>query len=238
MGSHAMNVESRLDHQKVRVYWAGIFHLSELSMKKNKQNSSVLMQGLESRTLMSAGIAPGAAHGRGGPGPDHGPALVVNVIGPCGQLGMFMPTSPNDTVKADIAKLETDKQTLKTDIRALTDAQKQTLQADEKAIRAAIEVLKPTSAPLETTLKTDLQTWTKTIFADQQAIRLDTKNGTDATADQAKLKADQAAGLAAVTADRAAIHAVIDADPGVIAARQQLATDLPTIATDQATIKA
>src|SRR5207244_4202392 len=89
---------------------------SELSMKKNKQNSSVLMQGLESRTLMSAGIAPGAAHGRGGPGPDHRPALVVNVVGSCGGLGVFMPTSPNDTVKADIAKLETDKQTLKTDI--------------------------------------------------------------------------------------------------------------------------
>src|SRR2546430_2152174 len=141
-------------------------------MKKNKQNSSVLMQGLESRTLMSVGIAPGAAHGRGGPGPDHGSALVVNVAGPCGGLGVFMPTSPNDTVKADIAKLETDKQTLRTDISALTDAQKQTLQADEKAIRAAIEALKPTLAPLETTLKTDLQTWTKTIFADQQAIRL------------------------------------------------------------------
>src|SRR5438093_373049 len=154
-------------------------------MRKRNARGSFVMHGLESRTFLSAGTVAHAPPPRGGPGAGLEAGLVA---GPCNEIGPFLPASPNDTVKADLTKLQTDKQMLATDLKALTSAQKATLQTDEAAIRTAIDALKTTLSPLQTTLKTDLLTWTKTILTDQQAIRTDLKNGTDATADQAKLK--------------------------------------------------
>lgn len=65
------------------------------------------------------------------------------------------------------------------------------VQADLDTLKADKQALHDDIAALSTADKTTLQT---DIRVDQRAIRTDTKNGTDPTADQAKLKADQAAG--------------------------------------------
>src|SRR5690348_100229 len=151
------------------------------------QKSSIRMDGLETRLLLHGGPGgpgllgpgPGGHHGHGGGGGCG--------RGGAGELGIFLPASPNATVQADQTKLKTDSQTLRSDIQALSDTDKTTLRTDEKSIRDAIKAIKATLDPLVTTLRTDLQTYASKIFADQKAIRLDTKNGTDPTADQAKL---------------------------------------------------
>src|SRR5438552_6977623 len=162
------------------------------------QKTSIRMDGLETRLLMHGGPGGPGLLG-GGPG-GHGGGGGCGGGG--GELGIFLPASPNATVQADETKLQTDLTTLRTDVKALSTTDKATLKTDETAIRTAVKAISTTLTPLQTTLKTDLQTWSSTIFADQKKIRLDTRAGTDTTADQAQLKADQLAGLTAITADK------------------------------------
>jgi len=166
------------------------------------------MLGLDSRMFFSASVDPLSTKG---------PADSDDIY-------MFLPTPPGAAVDAALKKLQKDKQRLASDLRALGAREQATLQSDEQAVRAAIDALRSELSPLRARLKATLMTWTRKIADAQQK--------------QENLNPLKASGLALYAADRAAIEAIIDGDPRVIAARGQLAAHLPTIAADQATLKA
>ena len=165
------------------------------------------MMGLESRMFFSSAIGARSGDDR---------------TDFASQICVFLPSTPNPTVLASLEKLNKDKQRLTRDLASLSHAQRATLQADEQAIRAAVDVHKSIVMPLQNRLRSNLNVWRKKI----------------AQAGEQEDNELKASGLAAIAADRAAIDAIIDADVRVISARAQLSAHLPSIAADQATIKA
>jgi hypothetical protein len=211
--------------------------------------SHVMMDALESRTLLN-----GAVFGGGHEGP--------------GDLGGLprLPANPSPTVQADYNKAVAD--------LGKVNADKTAIAADLLALKTAVEDAKTTLAtqlaPLLAQLKTDVTAEQATLkadflaiqavyVADQPAIFTDLKNSsmdiatgntaklaldkTQLATDQAKLKTDLADPLAKLKADDAAADALVDADqqaihdliyslPAVQKAQDQLAADQALYTTD------
>ena len=145
-------------------------------------------------------------------------------------------SNPDAAVQADLAKIKTDEQVLRTEISTLAP----TLQADYKALHAAIASAITNDSAVETaeaTLKSDQTTWQATIESDWQAIQA----ATTKTARQAaftQLKTDLKSAQTALSADHTAVQTAINADAGVEAAQAQLTSDSAPITADKATLQA
>jgi hypothetical protein len=133
-------------------------------------------------------------------------------------------------VQADLAKIQTDRQTLQTDVNNL----RPTLQADAQAIGTAITNSTSVQAA-KTTLKTDVTAWQTTIKADWTALASATDSATR-TADVTKLQNDWRSASSAISADIQAVFTAINNDAGVQAARQKLQTDQQPIVADGAVV--
>jgi hypothetical protein len=143
---------------------------------------------------------------------------------------------PSPAVRADLAKIQTDLQSLHSELVTLAPTLKKDQQALQTAITSAIDN-DATVSTAETTLKTDINTWTTTLKADWQAVWGATSSAARVTA-ITKLKGDLTAAAKAINADHTAVQTAINADAGVQAAEAQLKTDSAPITAGQATLKA
>jgi hypothetical protein len=174
----------------------------------NVRKTTLGMESLESRTLPSGS--------------------------PWGGWGGFF--NPSPAVQADLAKIQTDLQTLHTELVSLAP----TLKSDEQALHTAITAAIDNDATVEAaeaTLKADITTWGTTLKADWQAVWAATTSTTRKAA-FTQLQTDWTAASTAIKADRTAVQTAINADPGVAAAETQLKTDSAPITADQATLQA
>jgi hypothetical protein len=150
-----------------------------------------------------------------------------------GLAGLF---TPSPAVQADLAKIQTDLQTLHTDWVNLGP----TIKKDQQALQTAITTAKDSDTSVESaeaTLKAALSTWGTTLQADWQAILAATSK-TAREAAFTQLKTDLTSASTAIKADRTAVQTAINADAGVAAAQAQLKTDSAPITAAEATLQA
>jgi hypothetical protein len=158
-----------------------------------------------------------------------GRALLSGTTGPGGIWS-------NPAVQADLAKIQTDQQTLMNDIKTLAP----TLQKDQQGIQTAIQSAIANDASVksaQSTLTGDEATAKTTLQNDWKAI-------TSATTPSARIAAfkvylsDAASAAKTLAADEKAVWTAINADSGVQAAQSKLQTDEAPITADQAALKA
>lgn len=154
-----------------------------------------------------------------------------------GYFAEFTPPALSSTVKADLVTLGIDALTLAGDVKGLSKSEKATFATDTKAQASAIKAMSSTLAPLEATLKSDAKTWAATLKKDQQAVHKDAKNATALAAAKAQLASDESSAFTAIVKDEGAILSAVDSNSGVIADQDKLASDLPTIGSDESAIE-
>ena len=155
-------------------------------------------------------------------------ALLAGVAG--GPVGVLANVSP--AVQADLAKIHQDEQQLNTDTQALAA----TLQADQRAIRAAIASSTGVQ-DAQKVLSADEAAWRTTLQTDMKALSA-AHSATARQSAMAQFQADSKTAAQTLALDQEAVATAIANDPGVQAARQQLATDALPITNDRAALQA